>query len=535
MQTYNNLRIAPFTALLDSTIGKADHQGGPDFPDWDTEVASRHCRYDTRPIDIRPEAPAAAPKFVAGNFAYLGPISHHFGHQVGEFSQRIMPTLLSGFDGRFVFGAKSILSTDIERSSRFVLEIIDYLGLPRDRIRIINEDAILEHVVIAPQAETIFGKAPSDDYLAALATRRVSREAVPSHRVIYISRAKIVRGVFAAEASLDRMMRAAGAHVVYPEQERLDHLLSLYANADCIVGGEGSAFHAMQLMGKELPDVVVIRRRNDAALFGDKFLGARARSLSFVDAVTGGISGRPDGRYRETGLIALDFDRLTDRLRETTPLDFSSWHRSDYDAGVPETFSRWISGFVAAQPSLSLETAEIVRRESDSLHLPVGEPILRLLDARSGFAHFVAAGEIDKARAAAAEAHLSGTPLSPSALGSLASTAWSAKDKSTAGWAIDMATADDPNSFWLWELKTHIKAGQEDFAAARKAAERAISLDPTRPDIRYMLATIALRQNDTPVAAAQIDAAVAVVAKPHFVALKQRIAALSPQASSDPL
>jgi tetratricopeptide (TPR) repeat protein len=558
VKSYSELRIAPFTGLLNSASGGVDHQGGPDFPDWSGEVASRHCRYGNRPMDIQPKPPVSDPRYFVGDFAYLGPICHHFGHQIGDFSMRIMPTKLAGFDGRFVFGGKQSLSPSIENAPRFVREIVDYFDLPRRQIRIVNEDAILEHVRIASQAETIFGPPPDHGYLLALAdhfaARREKRSSDISkaHRIVYISRSQLSRGIFAGETAIERLMRSAGAHIVYPENEQLEDLLEEYASAEYIVGAEGSAFHAMQLLGKQLANVVVIKRGNDARNFGYTFLMPRCKSLAYVDAVTGGISGKLDGRYREAGLSAVCFDRLREGLKSALPIDVSDWKPSDFQDGVFESFERWISDFWYRQPDVPKDAVEIMMTEAEQARIPLSPQALTIAQARFSppSSHFVRSALHDDERSHSPVAGIRlrcalllaeqrdpqgeaiavemmdndrDCNLSSELLGEIAITFWRLGSYEISRRATAMAITKTPDRFWLWLHKAHVDRKLGDVAAAEEAAERASIIDPGRAEIHHLLAIMAAERAEPELALRRIDKAIQLSAKPAFAAFRESV------------
>lgn len=545
MKTYTDLRIAPFTGLLDSPKGGVDHQGGPDFPDWENETASRHCRYGYKPMDLKPLAPKSEPIRISGEFAYLGPASHHFGHQIADFSTRILATKRSGFRGHYVFGGKPSLGADFEAVPDFQKQIVDYFGLPRERIRLVSEESRLESVLIAPQAEPMFSQAPTNDYLDGLEANFHEwreREARPSsahrHKIVYISRSRLTRGIFAGELAIEDFMRRSGALIIYPELERLADLLQLYASAEYVVGAEGSAFHAMQLLGKQLPNIVVIRRRDDSRMFGEPFLRVRSRSFALIDAVIGGITDSTSGRYRETGLTGLSFEKLREGLRTSLPVDVSDFSEAQFKSGISSTISIWLSRWWARLPNVSLDGADTLRREVSALgaelethqeaiiRSKLGPPLnkdeidlaLQSIE-RSGLrevackVHLVLTLAVtDEINAATLAEELLENPedLNADELGELARVFWDKKQPEISKRAIDQAVEIAPDTFWFWLHKAHVERKLGHMQSAQDAADRASAIDPQRADAQFLLAILARESGDKVNALACVNRAISI-------------------------
>lgn len=347
-------------------------------------------------------------------------------------------------------------------------------------------------------------------------------------------------------------MRRAGAHIVYPENEKLEDLLDKYTSAEYIVGAEGSALHTMQLLGKQLANVVVIRRRNDAVNFGRMFLAPRCKSLTYVSAVTGGISGKPDGRYREAGLVVVCFDRLREGLRSALPIDVSGWEPQAFQEGVLESFERWISDFWFRQPDIPKDAVEIMITEAKQAGIPLNSHALTIARARSGsplsssivrsILHNV---EKSRSRAAmclrcalllAEQRDVQGEAtavemmdndrdynLSSDQLGDIATTFWRLGSYEISRRATAMAIAKTPNRFWLWQHKAHVDRKLGNATAAEEAAERASIIDPSRAEIHYLLAILAAERAELGLALHRINRAIQLSTKPAFAAFRESV------------
>lgn len=355
MQAYDNLTIVPFTELLASTRGGNDHRGGPVFPDWDAETQSRHLRRVAEPLDVEPAPPAQA-RPDAREVAYLGPLCHHFGHQVADFSMRILFTIRA-FDGPLVFAAPEGHSGE---APTWFYGILEWFGVDRTRVHILTEPTTFRRVWIAPQMERIFGPPPSDEALDALDDNFLRRQAeapvslISSTKGIYLSRSKLNRGVIAGERALDEFMRRNGVRVLYPEDHAIMPLLLAYAETPTVILSEGSAAHTMQFLGRQLGKVIMILR--DDYRFGSNFLPRRCQEFAHIKAIVDGISPN-SGRFRENGLSVPDTGSLVSELSRLAGLDATLWSEDEYQTEARKSFERWTLEYLPTRRDMTPEAA----------------------------------------------------------------------------------------------------------------------------------------------------------------------------------
>jgi hypothetical protein len=315
---FRDVVVTPFAELLDSWLGGNDHKGGPAWPDWDSQRAARHCRRGS-PIDVQPD-PATPVTAIQGPIAWGGPVVHHFGHQIGDFSMRLLPTVnaLPGVPIAFASSPRHKIAPGAPPD--WFWGILDWLGIPRDHVVFVSEPTLVHHLCVLPQAEQPWGPGPNAaalDELDALVDERLGH--IARSGAVYVSRAAHVARL-AAEEFLEQALGAAGVAVIRPEDLPLGSidLLPTYASADQLIFTEGSAMHAMQLLGRGLGDLIVINRRTMPLRFAEKSLEPRVRSLSYIDAARTVICPlRPDGKPAfSLGITILDPEHL---LKELTP------------------------------------------------------------------------------------------------------------------------------------------------------------------------------------------------------------------------
>ena len=346
LSAFDDILILPFTQLLEAwKPGGATHCGGPLWPDWDRQIAVRHCRRG-RPVDV-PPVPLPAVETFPEPVAWGGAIVRHFGHQIAEFSMRLLPTLREWPGAVFAFAVKPEFGiVSLDAVPPFFSEVLAWFGTSPDRIRIVSRPTLASRLVVAPQAEQ-FGPfhgeiGPAADHRDAvdeLVGRRLA--AVTRRGTVYVSRAG-QRWHFAGEAALERALARAGVEVFRPEEHPLAEQLRTYAGAERLLFAEGSAVHSLQLLGRGLGDVAVILRRPGAAMARPS-LEPRVRNLAYLDfgvrfahglEPTGAVAKNAALSVLDETLLVAGLERLgisvaphwdTRHWRETSELDARQW------------------------------------------------------------------------------------------------------------------------------------------------------------------------------------------------------------------
>lgn len=363
---FENVPILPYTWLLEAARpGGTAHCGGPLWPDWDRQTAARHCRRG-RPVDVPP--PALQPReTLTEPVAWAGAIVRHFGHQIAEFSTRILPTLRDWPGAVFAFGVKpesGIVSLDT--APRFFTELLDWFGVPPHRVRIMSRPTLAARLLVAPQAEQFGGLeggiGPTPDSLDAFdALARLRLGSVSGRGTLYVSRAA-QRTRFAGEAELERALVRAGVEVFRPENFPLEEQLRRYAGAEQLLFAEGSAMHGLQLLGRGLGDVRVLSRRAGSTI-AEAAIRPRARSLAYLNfGVTLVNLLKPSGLPGiNGGLAVLDEAVLIDGLQNLGIAIAPYWDAACFREACERDIREWL-GRACAGPRMSIPgTADAIR------------------------------------------------------------------------------------------------------------------------------------------------------------------------------
>lgn len=383
LRRFSDIVVHPTQEMRDPD--GAFFRGGPAWPRFGAQILARHCwgavprAIDQPPLPAQPEWPYFDPQFLAAFWPHLGidrrlagsdlrretrrlagahgplpeqtedaaeagiwcgPVSLHFGHMVADFGMRIAAS--SRIDGELplVFSLPPFRSP--EPPPHF-WQLIDHLGVERRRVMLIRAPTRFRRLHVLPQAERPFGGGPSRrhlDRMDAIAGRDKPPDRDLDH--LFVSRSRLAEGRFAAEDYLDEALGAAGVAVSHPEAIDLRAQLQLYRRARTLIFSEGSALHALQLLGRLDADVVVLVRR-PANRIAEASLRPRVRSLRYLAATRALVhgltaSGRPDTR---AGLSLID-DRACIAGLQALGIDIARfWDAAAYAARRDADLETW--------------------------------------------------------------------------------------------------------------------------------------------------------------------------------------------------
>ena len=343
---FRDVVVAP----TESVIGRrtrAEFQGGPLWPEFDNRLHARHCRGPApKPFDVAPTPPDEVADTLR-EAVWCGPVCPHFGHAIADFAMRIaesahrfpaLPLLFCTWPG----GAAT--------PPPYFLGFLAQFGVAPHRVVLRDTPIRVGTLHVLPQAERLGGPPPRAEYLDLLDRCTPSdRDAELAEATIFVSRSRIHRdtlaGRLAGEAYLDEVLAAAGARVMHPETLPLDEQLRCYRSARRLVFSEGSALHAMQLLGRVRAEVSVLTRRPDLRM-ARAALRPRAAALHWVDATSGLLRGHHRsgrGVDNSRALAVLDPPVLLARLGEATGLGLARhWDAARFAAASAQDVTRWV-------------------------------------------------------------------------------------------------------------------------------------------------------------------------------------------------
>ncbi len=344
---YENINILPFTSLLGWGESNSIHTGGPVWPNWDANYTVRHCRKG-RPVDSKPDiAFFADSEFLTlEDVAYwCGPISSHFGHMISEFISRAVQYNRCG--GKFVFGAPYDSGMDtLDKTPKFFRDIVRWLNIPEEEVLIANRPVLSKKLFCAPQAEQLnYDVEPPAYYLDILKRLQESQlgQVNESGDCYYVSRAAMGAKI-AGEGYLEDVLGASGVKVIRPEAISLFEQLRIYSSSSKIIFSEGSALHAMQLLGSSGAKVYILNRRPGSRI-AEAALSARCSSLKYFDIgrlIHGKfmMSGRPAPHLGITYVPSREILSCFNNIG----VELSGWSSSDFEFYAKNDIFSWFEG-----------------------------------------------------------------------------------------------------------------------------------------------------------------------------------------------
>jgi hypothetical protein len=353
--------------------------GGPIWPDFEDQTWVRHMRRQA-PVDVRPDDPAGPVAIAEGPFVWGGIIYQQFGHLCSENSTRILWSLNRWPDATFLFIGPD--GDDASLLPEYYWTVFEWLGLRRNRVRIVTEPLRAGVLHVMPQAERLPGPPPPQDYLDLLDARVRQNGVKPiASDILYVSRVGLLAkgsGANAGEVYLQSLLSRAGVTIMDPATIPLHEQIARYIGAKVIVFAEGAAVHGRQLVGRVDQTIHVLNRRPINVL-GQTSLKARTRNTHFVKA-TRSIAKfvTADGRNNlHHGLSFYDLPVLFNAF-SGMGIDLSSqWDDADYRAARDADATLWLK-------SRDAGLSEILWNETLAEIGPVfeGEGITHLLPNR---------------------------------------------------------------------------------------------------------------------------------------------------------
>ena len=275
MQVFRDIAVAPVSAA-----SRHIAHGGPIWPDFDQQIAARHCR-DTRPADACPATPATM-QTLDEPAVWGGFLDRQFGHLIIEQMTRLPQSLRDRPDDLYLF-TLPVGQTEAGVPG-WVWQALKWYGLRRDRVRLVDKALSVGELRVAAQGEMMGKQVTEAAYLDLLDANMAQRALVAQPAaVVFVTRAGLVaggQGGHAGEAYLAQVLTRAGVRVIDPARHAIAEQLAVYAGARVLVFSEGSALHGRMLLGRLAQDIHVLRRRPHRDI-GAEQLAPRCRELRY--------------------------------------------------------------------------------------------------------------------------------------------------------------------------------------------------------------------------------------------------------------
>jgi hypothetical protein len=303
---------APFTDLMDNPSGGLFHKGGPLWNRWD-DVGPERYHNNGKAEDVYPQINRTQIDHIEGVNVWIGPQFNHFGHAVADAATRYLASSRVKNVSRYIVGDKTANSVGV--LNRTVDSILQWFDIDTSKIIVANRALHFDTLVTFPQAEQRTGIGPSDEYLNNLSEHQFNKmhkkEYFDYGENVFVSRSRL-KAHLAGEAFLERALQGFGFRTVFPELLPLEEQLYIYASASRLVFSEGSALHALTLLGNLNSAVtVVVRRPNFESC--KHLVEPRVKQLQYLDPGVRLIHGsnRNGQPAPATGLAIPTFEGFT--------------------------------------------------------------------------------------------------------------------------------------------------------------------------------------------------------------------------------
>ena len=293
VRSFTDVPVMPLS-FMDYTKGGTC--GGPIWPEWEDRTIERHWRHG-RLADKRPSLDVPITSIGIGQIFWCGFVQKHFGHQLAEFSMRIIPSR------HMEPKAKLIFATGADPIPPWFGDMMTWCGVAAPDVLLLRAPVLVERLHVVPQAEQLTETlAPAPGHLDVM-DRVMARKERPGERIdrtVFVSRAGLGprHARIAGEEYIEQCVRDAGGLVFRPETASIGEQMALYRSARTLVFSEGSALHLLQLAGRNFNSIHVLGRRPGANLFTTS-IQPRCRSYRLSNVTRSLISALSEAGSRE--------------------------------------------------------------------------------------------------------------------------------------------------------------------------------------------------------------------------------------------
>lgn len=285
LNTFSDIPVVPTTHIDHRADGTC---GGPVWPDWKSRVAERHCR-NQKPADQLPAEQEPCGVFDLDHAFWCGHVDQHFGHQIADFSMRIIPS-------RFIDPkAKLVFSTGTKPALPWFVDLMRWCNVEPGSLFVVQQPIMFRHLSVVGQPEQLWGAAaPAEEHLDVMDRFMATKPKLPvaSDKIVFVSRAAIhaSKSRFAGERYIEQCVEEAGGFVFRPETASIAEQMTVYRSAKRLVFSQGSALHLLQLTGRGLGAVYILESRPGASNFLP-FLQPRCKLVQLLNVAPRLIAG----------------------------------------------------------------------------------------------------------------------------------------------------------------------------------------------------------------------------------------------------
>jgi hypothetical protein len=305
----------------------------------------RHLRRDRavdRLLGLEPE------RRISGRFNYGGIIINHFGHFMAEGMHRVVPSLRHHPKRRFLY----VRSRHHPAPLPFMAEVWRHFGLEPPLI--VDDNVEVDEMFVHEQGANYMGSTHAA-YLDMLDDLdRFRPENLPPPRGgprLYVSRTAVPKPpALLGESYLERLLAGSGFTIFRPEAHSVLEQIATYRAADVIVLGEGSAAHALELLGRgSVRNVFLYTRRSQESSRTRgmmTLLGLRSEAFQCFEGSVylGSLAYSRTGEERAAlGTTAINIPGLLESLRAAGFIGDAAFSAAEAIGSTREDFLRYVA------------------------------------------------------------------------------------------------------------------------------------------------------------------------------------------------
>jgi hypothetical protein len=354
MELFRDIEVVPATgADIDGIIPV----GGPRWPDFDAQVAVRHCRAG-KPVDKAPPEWDGAWVDMERPVVWGGLLHELFGHLVTEMTTRLPVSMEERPNDLYLFGVRPGVTK--EAIAPHVQPVLDWYGVRADQWDIPKTGLRVAELRVEQQGEQLYGPAATPEFqekLDGIAARNgIEGRAYP---LLYVTRAGMIErcsGAHAGESYLVEVLQKLGVPVLDPATAPLKEQVEAYAGAETMVFAEGSALHGRQLLGWRDQTIVVLNRRPGAKTAHTN-LYRRVPHLRYVEAVRHILATvRFDGAVRfQRGLAFMVLPKVFRTFADLGVDVEGAWDMAAYQRARRRDLMEWATQMRRFRPTMDVE------------------------------------------------------------------------------------------------------------------------------------------------------------------------------------
>lgn len=288
VRTYSNVLVVPISDFFAS----AEHvyTGGPLWNDWEAADWAGYWYSNglgEQRMDRRPDVSQPRKRFDDRPYFWIGPAIDHYGHQIRDFSSRILGSLTAEPNAMLVYAVK-------HRSRplpQWFWSINAWFGVSPERVVLVSEPSMFPRLSVVPQPEWAgpnYSNLPPDPaYIASLTAHAEKQLGGPDARAgrYFISRSKLPGGPnILGESAIARSLQRLEFETIFPETLSLRDQLAIFKSAESLLFSSGSAIHGVQLLGKNVAHADILRRHTLGNW--DSILASRCDSFTETDCIS---------------------------------------------------------------------------------------------------------------------------------------------------------------------------------------------------------------------------------------------------------